>query len=102
MRSVIVAGVVEAGYAAIILSRRSGSAELQALGGVRLVPARQALHHVVTGGENVAHIVKESETEAFTKPGQADGRKAEFLTVDEQRRATNGKTGIGIAGSSLI
>ena len=66
------------------------------------MPAQHTLEHVVASSENVSHIVKESEAEAFPEIGQADGRKAQFLTVNEQRRATDGKTGIGIARSCLI
>ena len=66
------------------------------------MPAQETLEHVVTGSEHVSHIVKESEAEAFPEVGQADRGKAEFLTVDEQRGATNGKAGIGIARPCLI
>ena len=66
------------------------------------MPAHKALEHIVTRGKDVAHIVKNGEAEALSEIRQADSGKAEFLTVDEQRRATDGKAGIGIAGSSLI
>ena len=75
---------------------------LQALRRIGLVPAQQALQHVVTGGENIAHIVKDGETETLPDIRQADRGKAQFLTVDEQRRAADGKAGIGIAWSCLI
>ena len=62
----------------------------------------QAFQHVVTGGEDVAHIVKDGEAETFSEKGQADLGKAQFFTVDEQRSAADGKTRIGIARSCLI
>ncbi len=66
------------------------------------MPTRQALQHIVPGGENIAHVVKDGEAETFSEVRQADLGKAQFLTVDEQRRAADGKTGIGITGSCLI
>ena len=66
------------------------------------MPAYEALDHIVTGSENIAHIVKNGETEAFTKIRKAYRGKAEFLTVDEESRAADREAGIGIAGSCLI
>ena len=37
------------------------------------MPAQQALQHVVPGGKNIAHIVKNGETETFSEKRQADG-----------------------------
>ena len=66
------------------------------------MPAQKTFDHVVTGGEDIAHIVKNGESETFSEVGQADWGKAKFLAVDEQRRAANGKAGIRIARSCLI
>ena len=66
------------------------------------MPAQEALDHIVFGGEDVAHIVKDGETETFSKIRKADRGKAELLTVHEQRCATDGKTGIRISGSCFI
>ena len=110
MRSVVVARIVELSDATVVLVQRrlgdgwkaSGGDELQALSRGGLVPAQQTFQHIVTGSENIAHIVKDGEAETFSEVRQADLGKAQFLTVDEQRRAADGKTGIGIAGSCLI
>src|ERR1700723_306667 len=96
MRSVVVAGVVKAGHAIVVWRWGGDGAELQALRRVGLMPAHQALQKVVAGGENIPHIVKQREAETFPQIRQADRRKAEFLTVDEQCRAPAGETGIGI------
>ena len=56
----------------------------------------------MSGGKDVAHIVKHGEAKAFPEIRETDLGKAKFLTVNEQRGATDGKTGIGIARSCLI
>ena len=66
------------------------------------MPAHRGLEQIVTGGKDISHIVKDGEAETFSEIGQANLRKAQFLTVDEQCCTTNRKTGIGIAGSCLI
>ena len=63
MRGEIVAGVIEGSHAPVILSRRDAGLELQALRRVGLMPAQEALQHVVAGGENISHIMKQSEAD---------------------------------------
>jgi hypothetical protein len=75
---------------------------LQALRRIGLVPAEHAFNHIVAGGEDIPHIVENSEAEAFSKIRQTDRGKAQFLTIDEKRRAADRKTRIGIARSCLI
>src|SRR5580658_2741265 len=102
VRGVIIAGIVELGNAAVVLRRRGSGAVLQTLRGIWLMPAHEAFNHVVTGGENITHIVKNSEAKTFSKVWQAHLGKAQFLAIHKLRRTTDGKTGIGIAGSCLI
>src|ERR1700688_2893889 len=98
MRSVIVPAVVEPGHAWSIWY----SAGQQALCRVGLVPARKALEQIVTGGEDIAHIVKNSESEASSKIRQTHRGKAQFLTIHEKRSTADGKTGIGVARPCLV
>ena len=99
MRSVIVTAVVEIGSCRLGSGAPPASKHWEGSGWCQ---RSRAFQHVVSGGENISHIVKESEAEAFPEIGQADRGKAQFLTVDEQRRAADGETGIGIARSCLI
>ena len=66
------------------------------------MPAQKALEHIVTGSENVSHIVKHSEAESPSQKRKADRREAQFLTIHEQGGAANRKAGIRIARARLI
>jgi hypothetical protein len=66
------------------------------------MPTQKALEHIVTGSENVPHIVKHSEAEPPSEIRKAYRREAQFLTINEQGGAANRKAGIRIAGTRLI
>ena len=97
MRRVIITTVAEGGTV-----RRGGCTTGQTPLGTWLVPAHQPLQHVVLRRENVTHIVKHCESEAFPDIGQRDLRKTQFQIVDEQRRPSYGKARIGITRPCLI
>ena len=80
MRCVIVTFIVEISHATGV----GFSVGKQALGWIGLMPARQPLQQIVTGREDIAHIVKDREAETLSQIGQADGRKAQFFAVDEE------------------
>jgi hypothetical protein len=98
VRGVIVTAVVELRLAQDVCY----SSGLQALRGIRLVPAHKALEHIVTGGKHIAHIVKDGEAEAFSEVGQTHGRKSEFLAIYEQCRTTYRKARVRVARTCLI
>src|ERR1700722_1943707 len=98
MRREVIPGIVEIGQA-----RRIGkTGTLETLRRIRLMPTHQSLEHIVPRGKDVSHIVKNGEAEALSEVGQTDRWKTQFLTIDEQRRAPNWKTGIRIAWSRLV
>src|SRR5438309_1061036 len=99
MRSVVEAGIVEPGKATGIdgIDRW-----LQALARIRLVPAKKSLHHIVSGSENIAHIVKHGEAKPLSQVRQADRGKSQFEIVHKQRRTANRKTRLRIPGTCLI
>ena len=86
MRSVIIAGVVELGMH--WCSRTSG----QALLGILLMPAQQALQSIVRRGEHIPHIVKNSKTKSCPQIRQRNRRKSKFQVVNKQCRPTDRKS----------
>ena len=98
MGSVIIAGVIEISEA---LGVRCTSGK-QTLRWIRLVPAQQALQHVMRRRENVSHIVKDGKTEPLAKIGQRNRRQPQFEIIHKQCRAAHRKARCRIARSRLI
>ena len=74
----------------------------QTLRWIRLVPAHQALQHVVRRGKYIPHIVKNRKAESLPQVRQSGRGKTQFQIVDEQRSAADGETGAWVTGTCLI
>src|SRR5215469_13316103 len=66
------------------------------------MPAQEAFQHVVSRREDVAHVMKNGESESFPKEGHGDGGETKFHVVHKQGRATYGETGSWVAWPCLI
>ena len=66
--------------------------------GVGLMPAQQSFQHIVTGSENIAHIVKDGEAETFSEIGQADWGKRSSSLFTNRAVPPTGKPESGSRG----
>src|SRR5215469_18627875 len=66
------------------------------------MPAQEAFQHVVSRREDVAHVMKNGESESFPKERHGDGWETKFHVVHKQGCTTHGETGSWVAWPCLI
>src|SRR5271157_2213687 len=62
----------------------------------------QATCDLTSGCENIAHVVKEDESEIVTDERERDWRSANFYVVDEQPLPANGISGLQVTWAGLV